>query len=105
MISQAKPIATAVPLSTLGAFERLGRSGQRSFRRIEQSTSGQRYRTSQSGVLSAQGTATITLKAVQGGAKGNASAGALLTLAGTVVGVSPRQKWRQADWWEVRRKS
>ena len=46
-----------------------------------QSASGQRYRTSQSGVLSAQGTATITLKAVQGGVKGNASAGALLTLA------------------------
>ena len=57
-----------------------------------QSTSGQRYRTSQSGILSAQGTATITLKAVQGGVKGNASAGALLTLASTVVGVSPTAK-------------
>ena len=48
-----------------------------------QSASGQRYRTSQSGILSAQGTATITLKAVQGGVKGNASAGALFTLAST----------------------
>ena len=57
-----------------------------------QSTSGQRYRTSQSGVLSAQGTATITAQAVQGGVKGNASAGALLTLASTVIGVSPTAK-------------
>ena len=57
-----------------------------------QSASGQRYRTSQSGVLSAQGTATITLKSVQGGVKGNASAGAPLTLASTVVGVSPTAK-------------
>ena len=57
-----------------------------------QSASGQRYRTSQSGILSAQGTATITLKAVQGGVKGNASAGALFTLASTVVGVSPTAK-------------
>ena len=57
-----------------------------------QSASGQRYRTSQSGVLSAQGTATITLKAVQGGVKGNASAGALFTLASTVAGVSPTAK-------------
>ena len=39
-------------------------------------------------MLSAQGTATITAQAVQGGVKGNAAEDALLTLASTVVGVS-----------------
>ena len=57
-----------------------------------QSASGQRYSTSQSGILSAQGTATITLKAVQGGTKGNASTDALLTLASTVAGANPTAK-------------